>query len=203
MSSGNPPHLTESGFPGIGRIPFGVHLCHFYVDRQDLVDSLIPYFRSGLQQDERSLWVTSAPLSSEDASAELAKDLPSFAAWVAEGRIRILDAPDWYGDLRSDHLQERWFKEEERALAEGFQGLRIAGNAGFLERTDWDAFMRYEHAFNRSIAGHRIVALCSYSLRQAGASDLFEITRCHHHTICRTNNDWEVVDKFYGPLARS
>jgi hypothetical protein len=36
--------------------------------------------------------------------------------------------------------------EEERALAEGYNGLRIAGDARFLTAGDWSTFMEYEHA---------------------------------------------------------
>lgn len=31
------PHITRCGLPGVDRVPFGMHACHFYRDRQNLV----------------------------------------------------------------------------------------------------------------------------------------------------------------------
>jgi hypothetical protein len=47
--------------------------------------------------------------------------------------------------------------EEERALAEGYNGLRIAGDARFLMAGDWSTFMEYEHAATSRCNGRRIV----------------------------------------------
>ena len=36
--------LTKSGIGAVGDIPWGTHFCHFYENKQDLLDVLIPYF---------------------------------------------------------------------------------------------------------------------------------------------------------------
>ncbi len=203
MTDGRSPLLTECGIPGIGKIPFGVHLCHFYLKRQDLVDSLVPYFQSGLQNNERCIWMTAAPFTREEAEVEMAKVLPSFAERTKEGRIQILDAEQGYAEVDGNGLIERWLQEEEKTLAGGYQGLRIAGNASFLKREDWEAFMDYESRMNKAIKGRRIVALCSYNLRHAKATDVFEVTRNHQHTIGRDGSKWEVVDQAYGPMSQA
>lgn len=195
--------LTETGIPGVGRIPFGIHFCHFYTDRKDLADSLVPYFRAGLENDERCLWLTADPFPSTEAQGELASVLPSLPRLIQEGSIRILDADRWYAGLQTTDVIGRWLQEEGKALAEGYRGLRIAGNTSCVKRQDWDALMRYEDAFSKSIAGHQIVAICNYSLRQAKATDLFEVARHHQHTLCRDDRQWEVVDEAYGPMGRA
>jgi len=194
--------LTDAGIPGIGKIPYGVHLCHFYHQRQDLVDSLVPYFQYGLRNGERCLWVTSTPLKSDEARTELAKAMPGFADLEGAGRIRFLEAEAWYGKTAAG-VVARWLEEEQKALSEGFQGIRITGNTSFLEREHWPAFMDYEQEVNRSIGGRRIIALCSYALRQAKATDIFEVTRNHQHTVGRSGAQWEIVDRAYGPLSSS
>jgi len=47
--------LTPCGIPGIGDIPYGSHLCHFYAQRRDLIDSLVPFFEAGLENNEHCL----------------------------------------------------------------------------------------------------------------------------------------------------
>jgi hypothetical protein len=60
-------HLTDCGLPGVHRIPYGLHACHFYSDRQHLLETLVPYVLAGLRNNERCLWVTAPPLGAEDA----------------------------------------------------------------------------------------------------------------------------------------
>ena len=38
------PHLTDCGVPGTKSIPYGAHMCHFYKDRDELVEGLVGYF---------------------------------------------------------------------------------------------------------------------------------------------------------------
>lgn len=53
--------LREAGISVVGRMPWGTHFCHFYETREDLLDTLIPYFKTGLENNEFCLWVVFAP----------------------------------------------------------------------------------------------------------------------------------------------
>lgn len=189
-------HITECGIPGIGNIPFGIHLCHFYPERQDLVDSLVPYFMAGLRNNERCLWITAPPLPADEARAELAKVLPSLETMIQEERIRIVEATEWYGNIErvdANDLSNRWLEEEEQALAEGYRGLRITGNTSVLTPEDWDTFMGYESAVNKALKGRRIVALCSYNRHQCRPTGVLEVIQNHQVTLDRQDRDWEVL----------
>lgn len=59
--------LANSGIPAIGSIPWGSHFCQFYETADDLADTLVPYFKAGLDANEQCMWVTSSPFGSEDA----------------------------------------------------------------------------------------------------------------------------------------
>jgi len=61
--------LTKYGVPGIDKVPFGIHVCHFYRAREDLVDALVPYFAAGLSNNESCVWVS--PFSTDEATAAL------------------------------------------------------------------------------------------------------------------------------------
>ncbi|HEX7158779.1 MAG TPA: MEDS domain-containing protein, partial [Edaphobacter sp.] len=62
MSESRPTvDLTRYGVPGIGKVPFGTHVCHFRRVREDLIDTLAPYFAAGLRNNERCVWVTPFP----------------------------------------------------------------------------------------------------------------------------------------------
>ena len=63
---------SDSGIQVVGEIPFGTHFCQFYRTRQDLIDTLVPFFMAGLRNNELCLWVTSEPLRAAEAKAAMA-----------------------------------------------------------------------------------------------------------------------------------
>ena len=50
--------LTKYSVPGIDKVPFGIHVCHFYRAREDLVDALVPDFAAGLRFNESCVWIS-------------------------------------------------------------------------------------------------------------------------------------------------
>jgi hypothetical protein len=189
--------VTECGIPGIKLVPYGIHLCHLYQEREELLDSLMPYFKAGLRLGDRCLWITAPPLTALEARAEMAKLLPDLDAILRDGHLRIIDASDWYastGGFRGEEVIKRWLKEEEDALAQGFNGLRIAENASFLMRFDSAALMNYERAVTEAVQEHSIVALCSFDLHQCEATDVFDIIQVHHFTLDRPDDHWQVLE---------
>lgn len=190
------PHLTESGFAGIGTLPYGAHLCHFYAGRRELVEALVPYFEAGLRNGERCLWVTASPLPAREARAELARVVASAVFPGACPALQVTDFEDWYTRAAGFDGREvlgHWLREEARALEAGYRGLRIAGNLSFLTPAQWPAFMDYEQAVTQSFAGRRIVALCSYQRDQCCASGIDDARQRHHCTLERADAGWKVA----------
>jgi MEDS: MEthanogen/methylotroph, DcmR Sensory domain len=67
----NLSYITRFGLPGIDRIPFGMHACHLYSNRDQVISALVPYFVAGLRANERCLWVTAPPLLAPEACQAL------------------------------------------------------------------------------------------------------------------------------------
>jgi len=70
-----PPMATEmrkSGIDVIGdMVAWGAHFCLFYETKQDLLEALISYCKSGVQNKEYCLWIVAAPLTIEEATDAL------------------------------------------------------------------------------------------------------------------------------------
>src|SRR5258707_556432 len=60
---------VQSGLPLLGEIPWGTHVCQFYERPEDLLETLVPYFKAGLDGNEALAWVTDQDLSVNAASA--------------------------------------------------------------------------------------------------------------------------------------
>jgi hypothetical protein len=190
----NLSHITRFGLPGIDRIPFGMHACHFYSTREELISALVPYFVAGLRANERCLWVTAPPLPAREAYQALCPHGVDDA--IQTGRLLVLDFDQWYANsvgLKGHDVVELWLKEEEHALAEGYSGLRIAGNISFLKPGDWSTFIEYEQSVNAHFKNRRIVALCSYALAQCNERQIDEVRNAHHCSLQRSNTDGQWV----------
>jgi hypothetical protein len=196
-------HITRCGLPGIEWVPFGMHACHFYGNSDQLVAALVPYAVAGLRGNERCLWVTAPPLPARKAVKALR------AAWdgaddaIQAGALRILDFDHWYASaagLKGLDVVELWLEEEKRALAEGYNGLRIAGNTSVLKPGDWSTFMEYEEAVTARCNGRRIVALCSYARAECNHQQMSEVMHAHHCTFDGPDPDGQAfaVSQLYG-----
>lgn len=190
--------LSDCGLPGIRKIPYGVHMCSFYRTREELAEALVPYFAAGLRNRERCLWITADPLPASDAVAALAHAGIDAQGAIARGELVVRDFADWYaeaGALKGSDVVALWLDEERRALAAGYQGLRITGNVTFVGPDDWDLFMEYEHAVNLRLQTQRIVTLCTYWLPRCGATQLLDVMRRHTCTLDRPDEGWQLLTK--------
>ena len=61
--------LRKTGISVIGDVRWGTHFCYFYETKEDLLETLVLYFKAGLESKEFCLWVISQSLTVEDAKA--------------------------------------------------------------------------------------------------------------------------------------
>lgn len=188
--------LRRSGIRVVGEVPWGAHICVFYETKEDLLDTAAAYFHAGLVSNEVCVWAISEPISEADAKAALARAIPDLQAHLAAGRIEIIPGVDWY--LRGDEFDLQritggWSQKLRTALAKGFDGIRVSGNAFWIESNHWKEFCEYEQELDRSLAGQRMVVLCTYALQASRAVDLLDVARAHQCCTVRRNGDWEFL----------
>ena len=191
------PQLRKTGIGVVGDVPWGTHFFMFYETKQDLLDTLVPYFKAGLESGELCLWLVSEPLTEEDATNALRDAVPDFERYLANRSIEILGGGRFYffGDnLDLQRATRTWADKTDFALDSGYAGLRVSGSTAWLERKDWKAFSDYENAVNNSISGWRMTALCTYPLEGSTAAEILDVIRTHQFAIARRNNGWEVLE---------
>src|SRR5438552_12494595 len=114
--------FRKTGISVVGDIPWGSHFCHFYETKQDLLDTLVPYFKAGLESKEFCIWVVSDSelITVAEAKEALTQALPDLDRRLAAGDIEILNGPDWYLEKNVFNLERvtsAWDAKLERALA--------------------------------------------------------------------------------------
>jgi hypothetical protein len=87
--------LRNSGLDILGDLPWGTHCCHFFQGKQDLLDTLLPYFAAGLQSREYCLWVTYDPVTEKEARRALRRQVPDADRYLADRSIEIVSGRQW------------------------------------------------------------------------------------------------------------
>lgn len=186
--------LRETGIPVLGSTPWGGHICLFYESKQDLIETLVPFFKAGLDNNEFCVWAVTDPITVDEAVTVLSKHIENFQQHIAEGHVEILQGYEWYLSRDLKKVTDGWLEKAQRALVRGHAGMRASGNAFWLETKFRDDFLAYEQELDLALAGQPMLILCTYSLRASLASDIYEVARAHGVTVARRKGQWEIIE---------
>jgi len=189
--------IRNSGIDIIGKIPWGTHFCQFYKTKEDLIDVLVPYLKSGLENNEFCMWVTSEPLSAEEAKRSLGREIPNLDYYLEKGQIEIISYTEWYvieGDFDSDRVLNGWVSKLNQALKDGYEGLRLTGNTFWLEKEGWNDFVEYEEAVDNVIGKYQMIALCTYSLDRCTAAEIIDVINNHEFALIKREGKWDIIE---------
>ena len=191
--------LRKTGIDVLGDIPWGSHFCNFYETKQDLLDTLVPYFKAGLESNEFCLWVVSNSelITVEEAKGALKQAVPDLDRHLSDGDIEILNGLDWYLEenvFNLERVTSAWDAKLKRALALGYDGMRVSGDTFWLEEKGWKDFFAYEKQLNDSITDLPMTVLCTYPLAKSGAVEILDVVHAHQFAIARRQGEWEVIE---------
>jgi DNA-binding CsgD family transcriptional regulator len=192
--------LRKTGVSILGDLPWGSHLCLFHETKQDLLDTLVPYFKAGLESNEYCIWAVSEPLTQEEARIALSQAIP--ARDHPAGRMEIVPGHEWYlkdGQVNPKHITDGWHAKLRAALAQGCEGMRVSGNTFWLNTNYWKAFREYEQELGESLAGWPMIALCTYPFTASRSTDVLDVAHAHGLTVARRNGHWEFIETAEAP----
>ena len=174
---------SPSGLKAAPYLEWGSHVAHFFRSADELRDVLVPYFKAGLQNNERCLWVTGEPFGVEQAREALREAVPDLDERERDGQIEIASGADWYdagADVVPETLVEGLLQREREALALGYAGLRTNGNCAWVTERQWNDFLDYETLVHANVPERRFICMCSYALDELDGPAQTEIMERHH-----------------------
>ncbi|MDD5772522.1 MAG: MEDS domain-containing protein [bacterium] len=180
----------------ISDIPWGTHLCHFYQNKKDLIDVLVPYFKTGLKNNEFCILFTSEPVICKEGEEAIRNAVPDFDKYLEKGQIEIIFHDKWYieNDLFNiQRISNIWINKLNQALLKGYDGMRLINNPAWLARKDWKSFVDYEDEVNKIISEHQIKTVCAYSLDKCDQSEIVKIVSRHQFTLIKEGDKWEYI----------
>lgn len=186
----------SSGIECIGPVPWGTHICHFYQSKSDLIDILVPYFKTGLENNEYCVWATSNPLSAEECLVELGEAVPNLDLYLNRQQITVTDSKTFYarqGKFDAESTLQTLIGTEKFALKHGFDGLRVSGNTSWLTKREWTTFAHYELSVDIIFLRRKAIGLCSYPLDRCTPLDIVEVVSGHRLVLIRGTGGWRVI----------
>ncbi len=176
------PPWSQSGLPTVPHLAWGSHLVHFFGSGNELREVLVPYFKAGLENNERCLWVTGQAFNAEQARSALRAAVPDFDRRERDKQIEIANGDEWYAGgakLRPHDLVSGLLQSEQDALGLGFAGLRTNGNCAWVSRDRWGDFLEYEGLVQKAVRGRRMICMCSYCTDQLRDGAHLEVMERH------------------------
>lgn len=197
--------FRQTGIDAV-EVPWGTHLCHFYETKADLLDTLVPYLKAGLDNHEFCMWMVPDTLTHAEAVQALAEVLPDITERLVAGDIEIISHRDWY--LRSDRFSlrsvvEGWKTRLEAALAKGYSGIRVTGDTSWVKDQGREDLAKYERAIDEMIGDLRMTALCTYPLNTSGANQVLDVICTHQVALAKRNGKLAVIETSENKKAKA
>ncbi|MFN3388700.1 MAG: MEDS domain-containing protein [Allosphingosinicella sp.] len=192
-----PGDLRPTGIGPIGSLPWGSHICMFYETEGDLLEANVEFLRAGLSGGEYCVWGLTGPVTEEQARRALRDGVPEADRHLADGAIELI--PDYRSYLARagfdpERIAGHWVDRLAEARSLGFEGLRVSGNAFWMERDLWETFSQYEAELDEAVADRPMLVLCTYALGAARAIDILDVAATHHFTIARRDGRWDYIE---------
>jgi len=177
-------------------VAWGTHFCAFYETKEDLLDTMISYYKLGLERGDYCLWVVPEPITIAEANNALKEAVPDLDRYLADCSLEFIAARDWFlqdGEFNSKRVSSQFQEKLALASAKGYPGMRVSGDTTGLKK-DWRHFCEWEDGLNDAFANLHLAGLCPYPLADCGALEILDIVRAHQFALVRRRGTWDVVE---------
>jgi signal transduction histidine kinase len=193
-----PTETQKIGIDVVGdMVAWGAHFCFFYETKEDLLDTLISYCKSGLEREECCLWIVGEPLTVDEARAALKVAMPDLDRYLAGSRLEMTSTRDWFlqgGAFDGKRVTSSWHEKLAQLSARGYPGVRVTGDTRWLTKKDWGHFCDYEDGLNEVIGNRPLAVLCTYPLEGCGAPQILDVVRTHQFVLAKRHGTWVVLE---------
>ena len=177
----------------IGRLRQGDHLCLIHDTTAEKLAALVPFLRTGLAKDERSLFLGSLADCRAIERALGDEGIPVGREIERGALVLLSDRDSWldHGRFDPNSFKDLLRRAEQQALDDGFSGLRATWDVIWLleEVPGAEQWIAFEAGLNAFLAGSRTCALCRYPRSRSSAALLEDVLRTHPlvllgHQVC-------------------
>ncbi len=147
------------------------HLCLLYESREEWIETIVPFIRSGLERGEKCIYLVDLHTAQEVKTVfkEAGMDIEEHES---KGRLSVVHERDAYthgGSFDPELMITYLQSETEKALCEGFSALRLTGEMSWALRgySGAERILEYESKLNSELfPQYPCSALCQYDRRK-------------------------------------
>ena len=176
----------EAPTPRLGALRSSGHLCFPYESDAEKSATLVEFIREGLARHERCLFI-GTPADQESLLASLTPVGGERA--LERGSLVLATQGETYLRTGRFDVEDALSLMEglvDRALADGFGGLRATGEAsGPVSDELWPLVTRYEALLNERLGRRPFLALCRFHAGQVRPERFQDVLRTHPHALVR------------------
>jgi PAS domain S-box-containing protein len=168
----------------LARLRPGDHLCTTHETPAEEIAAAVPFVRHGLARGERCLYI-----GEDKTTRRMTKALVGTGVRVARelkrGALRVVTDRDLprlrLGEFDPRAMVEFLRRAEAQARAEGFPGLRVAGEMAWVMGLDVppDRLIEFEALVDEFLRDRNSVGLCQYDRSRFHPAVIFEVLRTH------------------------
>jgi hypothetical protein len=178
-----PPPIAAPAPRKTRRVAVGEHGCGLYASEEERRAQLAPYLREGLEKRERVLHFLD-PATPERILGDFREVGLPVRPFLDSGQLQILSAAKLLGtEATLDPLTvaSKFAQASERAIAEGYSGLRIACEMTWALSSliDTGRLIEFEIQLGSIVSGGRCSALCQYNVYRFEPSPLHHVRKNH------------------------
>jgi hypothetical protein len=186
----------DSGIEQIGKIPWGTHFCQFYKNTAELTEIIIPYFKTGLENNEYCLWITGKMMTAHQAADTIRKALPAFSEYNDKKQIEFSDYDKLVsqdGTVDPQNVIEKLVAIYHKAITQGYSGMRLSTNPCADNDKSWDCCNIYEKELHKTAEKYNIIANCTYFLDRCNPAELINVDNRHCFSLLKRHDKWELT----------
>ncbi len=174
------------------------HLCLIYESREKWLETVVPFILSGLKRGEKCIYIVDANTARQVKTIFKKKGL-TVDEYENRGQFSVVHERDTYtrGDFFDPDLMIAFLIEEtEKALREGYSGLRVTGEMSWVLRgySGAERVLEYEAKLNKDLfPAYPCVAICQYDRWKFDPETIKGVVMTHPLLI----RDGQIYRNFY------
>ncbi len=173
------------------------HICYMYDTESEHRAVLTPFLSQGIERGEKIIYA--ADTHTAEVVLEYLHDAGlDTASFLQSGQLNVVSVDKAYirdGRFDPDEMIALLRAETERALAEGYTGLRFTGEMTWMVRRypGSDRAMEYEVGLSAFLAKSKCIEMCQYDRRHFDPKTLLSVLSTHPIAVI----GHEVCENFY------
>ncbi|MDB5340711.1 MAG: hypothetical protein JWN70_6330 [Planctomycetaceae bacterium] len=165
------------------KLKHGDHICSIYENAAEQLAVIVPFIIEGINQGARCLYI-----ADERTIEEVAQSLSAAGVNIEHerrrGALRLQTSQEIFlrtGEFVPQAMSDVVHQAEVEALADGFSGLRLAGEMTWALEADpdCDRLIEFEALFDHLLTNSKSVVLCQYNHSRFDAPCIHDVVRTH------------------------